>query len=59
MAGSPTTEVRSGVVDLASFQLDELRSDKHKARAEAAVNWALAYACGPSATAVQVQDEAG
>ncbi|WP_168211536.1 hypothetical protein [Actinosynnema sp. ALI-1.44] len=57
--GSPTTEVRSKVVDLASFQLDELRSDEHEARTEAAVKWAVAYAIGPSATAVQKQNEDG
>ena len=57
MAGSPTTEVSSNVVDLTSFELGDLRAGEPQPSVEAAIAWALDYAGGTDAIAVQIQNQ--
>ncbi|CAM3499154.1 hypothetical protein KIPE111705_11275 [Kibdelosporangium persicum] len=57
VAEGPTTEVSTTVVDLTSFRLGDLRSGRPQASVDAAVEWALAYAGGPEAIAVQIQNQ--
>jgi hypothetical protein len=57
VAGSPTTEVRTNLVDLTSIPLSRLRAGQPQASVDAAQEWALAYAEGPDATMIQVQND--